>query len=253
MEVVQLPPNVSKVPKNFRCLLIGASEAGKSTWIGSLIRNKATVFQSPGYRKFIYCSPNFGESSLISSRDLEYQKCLREWAEPSEIIFLDHIVTEEELFEEAEAANGRILLIVDDFSQELFSTNLAYKLFTRLSSHGTGIDSLVSIHQRMGSKSSSKWYSLMFDNSNFFVIFPNIANRSATGELSKKIFPYGKNFIQRCLNEAINICGSYAHVFVDADLRNPLNNKFGVRSNFFEENGLPMLMMKSPSVYYGVH
>ena len=109
MEIVQLSPNVSKVPKNFRCLLIGASEAGKSTWIGSLIRNKATVFQPPGYAKFIYCSPNFGESSLISSRDLEYQKCLREWAEPSEIIFLDHIVTEEELFEEAEAANGRVL------------------------------------------------------------------------------------------------------------------------------------------------
>ena len=253
MEIVQLSPNVSKVPKNFRCLLIGASEADKSTWIGKLIRNKATVFQAPGYTKFIYCSPNMGVSSLTSPRDLEYQRCLREWAEPSEIIFLNHIITEEELFEEAETANGRILLIVDDFSQELFATNLVYKLFTRLSSHGTGIDTCVSIHQRMGAKTPGKWYSLIFDNSNFFVIFPTIANRAALGELSKKIFPYGKNFIQRCLNEATNICGSYAHVFVDADLRNPLNNKFGVRSNIFEENGLPMLMMKSPSVYYGTH
>ena len=106
------------------CLLVLVKQVNQHG-LDLQIRNKATVFQSPGYRKFIYCSPNFGESSLISSRDLEYQKCLREWAEPSEIIFLDHIVTEEELFEEAEAANGRILLIVDDFSQELFSTNLA--------------------------------------------------------------------------------------------------------------------------------
>ena len=135
MEIVQLPPNVAKVPKNFRCLLIGASEAGKSTWIGSLIRNKANVFQPPGYAKFNYCSPNLGESSLTSPRDLEFQKCLKEWAKPSEIIFLSHIITKEELFEEAEVTTGRILLIVDDFSQELFSTNLVYQLFTRLSSH----------------------------------------------------------------------------------------------------------------------
>ena len=253
MEIIQLSPNVAKVPKNFRCLLIGASEAGKSTWIGKLIRNKSKVFQPPGYAKFIYCSPNLGESNLTSPRDLEYKKCLKEWAEPSEIIFLDHIITEEELFEEAEVTSGRILLIVDDFSHELFSTNLVYKLFTRLSSHGAGIDTCVSIHQGVTSKSPGKWQSLIFDNSNFFVIFPIISNRAAIGELSKKIFPYGKNFLQRCLNEATNICGSYVHIFIDASLKNPLNNKFGVRSNIFEENGLPMLMMKNPSVYYGVH
>ena len=243
---------MAKVPKNFRCLLIGASEAGKSTWIGSLIRNKANVFQPPGYAKFIYCSPNLGESSLTSPRDLEFQKCLKEWAEPSEIIFLSHIITEEELFEEAEVTTGRILLIVDDFSQELFSSNIVYQLFTRLSSH-SAIDTCVSIHQGAASKTPGKWYSLIFNNSNFFVIFRNIANRAAIGELSKKIFPYGKNFIQRCLNEATNICGSYSYIFVDANLKNPLNNKFGVRTNIFEENGLPMLMMKSPSVYYGAH
>ena len=145
------------------------------------------------------------------------------------------------------------LLFVDDFSHELFSTNLVYKLFTRLSSHGTGIDTCVSIHQGVTSKSPGKWQSLIFDNSNFFVISPIISNRAAIGELSKKIFPYGKNFIQRCLNEATNICGSYSYIFVDANLKNPLNNKFGVRTNIFEENGLPMLMMKSPSVYYGAH
>ena len=41
-----------------------------------------------------------------------------------DILFLNHIITEEELFEEAEAIDGRILLIVDDYSQELFSTDL---------------------------------------------------------------------------------------------------------------------------------
>ena len=254
MEIVQLSPNVAKVPKNFRCLLIGASEAGKSTFIGSLIRNKDTVFESPGYEKFIYCSPNLGsEASFTSKRDLEYQKCLKEWAEPAEIQFLNHIITEEELFEEAEATDGHILLIIDDYSQELFSTDLVYKLFTRLSTHGTGISTCVSLHQNINSKTSGKWYNLIFNNSNFFVVFRSIANRAAIGELSKKIFPHGKNFISRALNEATNICGMYAHVFIDASLKNPLNTRFGVRSNLFEENGLPKLMMKNPSVYYGTH
>ena len=43
MEVADLSPDVAKVPKNFRALLFGASEAGKSLWIGSLIRNKDKV------------------------------------------------------------------------------------------------------------------------------------------------------------------------------------------------------------------
>ena len=252
MEIVQLPSNVAKVPKNFRCLLIGASEAGKSTWIAKLIKNKAKVFHHPGYKKFIYCSPNLGESVLSSEHDLDYQKSLREWAEPSEIRFLNHIITEEELFEESTATNGRLLLIIDDFSLEIFSTDLVYQLFTRLSSH-SAIDTCISLHQGATSKSPGKWYSLISNNSNFLVIFRNIANRASIGELSKRIFPYGKNFLQRCLNEATNICGSYAYIFVDANLKNPLNNRFGVRTNIFEENGLPMLMMKSPSVYYGAH
>ena len=128
MEIVQLPSNITKVPKNFWALLFGASEAGKSMWIAKLIKNKAKVFHQPEYSKYIYCSPNFGESSSTSPRDLEHQSNLRKWAEPVEILFLYHIITEEELFEEAEAIDGRILLIVDDYSQELFSTDLVYKL-----------------------------------------------------------------------------------------------------------------------------
>ena len=163
MEIVQLPSNVTKVPKNFRALLFGASEAGKSTWIAKLIKNKAKVFHQPGYSKFIYCSPNFGESSYTSPRDQEYQTNLRKWAAPVAILILNHIITEEELLEEAEAIDGRILLIVDDYSQELFSTDLVYKLFTRLSSHGCGVDSLVSVHQKMASKTPGKWFSLIFE------------------------------------------------------------------------------------------
>ena len=252
MEEIQLSPNALKVAKNFRCLLIGASEAGKSTWISNLIRHQQKIFQNPGYTKFIFCSPNLGGGIDASHGDRQYQERLQEWAQPADIQFLDHIISETELFEQAEATPGRLLLIIDDFSQEIFSTDLVYALFTRLSSH-RAIDTCISLHQGVASKSPGRWYSLIFQNCNYLVLFRNIANRASIGEISKRIFPYGKNDLQRCLNEATTICGPYAYITVDASLQNELNNRFGVRTNIFEENNLPTLLFKNPSVYYGVH
>ena len=253
MEIVPLPPCAVKAPSNFRCLLIGASEAGKSTFISLLIKNKEKIFQKPGYAKFIFCSPHLGHPNGGSTdKDVKYQEQLTEWAQPSEIIFMNKMVSLEELEEEAEATNGRLMLIIDDFGLSVFSTDLCFDLFTKLSSH-SGIDSCISVHSGTASKSPGKWYSLVQQNSNFLVIFRNIANRMAIGEISKRIFPYGKNFIQRCLTEITEICGPYAYVVVDASLKNPLNNKFGIRANIFEENGIPMLLCKSPSSYLGRH
>ena len=246
MEEIQLSPDALKVAQNFRCLLIGNSESGKSTWLKRLIQEKQLIFQNPGYTKFIYCSPNLGESA--SSFDLEYQKSLEAAAQPTEIVFLNHIITKDELLEAAEFTSGRLLLIIDDFSQEVCSTSLVYDLFTRLSSHRQ-IDTCVSVHQGSASRAPGKWFSLILQNCNFLVLFRNLANRAAIGEISKRMFPYCKNFLARCLAEATNICGPYSYVAVDASLKNPLNNNYGVRTNIFGENNLPVLLFKTPNIY----
>ena len=150
---------------------------------------------------------------------------------------------------QADSSKGKVLLIVDDFSQELFNNDLTYQLFTRLSSHGS-IDSCVSLHQGIKSaKTPGKWYSLIFNNCNFLVLFRNIANRAAIGRISSNIFPYGENHLQKCLNEFTELCGVHAYVCVDANLKNPLNTKFGVRSNIFQENDDPVLLCKNPKAY----
>ena len=250
MELIDLPPSALQVPKNLRALLIGSSESGKSTFIASLIKNKDKVFQSPGYSKFLFCTPNItADPALTSSRDLRYKEALEEWAKPSEIVFFDHVISEEELFAEADSTPGKCLLVVDDFSQELLSSDLTYKLFTRLSSHGS-IDTCVSIHQGVKStKTPGKWYSLVFSNCNFFVLMRTIANRASLGKISSDIFPYGKNHLQKCLTQAEHLCGVHAYVCVDADLRNSLNPRFGVRTNIFEENGDPVFLCKNPQAY----
>ena len=67
--------------------------------------------------------------------------------------------------------------------------------------------------------------------------------------MSRKIFPYGGNHLQKCLNIATDICGSFAYVCIDASLKNELNNEYGVQTNIFGENGLPMLLFKNPKSY----
>ena len=130
MEVLQLSPNALKLPKNFRALLVGASESGKSTFISNLIKHKEDVFQQPGYSTFILCSPNIGDPAFTATRDLDYQECLKEWAKPAEMLFFNKIISEEELFAHADATSGGVLLLVDDFSMEVMADPLVYKLFT---------------------------------------------------------------------------------------------------------------------------
>ena len=120
MEYIEVSPDALKTPSHLRCLLLGASEAGKSTLIGSMIRNKDSIFPKPGYAKFIFCSPNVGDESMRSQEDQQYQEYLRSWAHPSDIIFLDHIISYEDLMEQCESTQGRICLIIDDFSREIF-------------------------------------------------------------------------------------------------------------------------------------
>ena len=93
-----------------------------------------------------------------------------------------------------------------------------------------------------------KWYPLILNNSNFLVLFRTIY-RAGIGQISSSVFPKGENFFQKCLDQATQVCGQHAYICVDANLKNPLNNRYGVRTNIFRENNLPMLIFKNPQNY----
>ena len=125
---------------------------------------------------------------------------------------------------------GRILLIVDDFSDQITKDPLVYDLFAQYASHQS-IHTCISLHQGIKSrKSHGNFASLLQQNCNYLVIFRNIANRAAIGEMSKLIFPYCHNFLQRCLNEVTTVFGQHAYICKDANLKNPLNNKYEIRT-----------------------
>ena len=249
MEKVELPTFAVKLPKNLRALCIGASESGKSTFLANLIKHKDTVFPEP-YAKFLFCSPHF-DSSYTNSRDLSYQKNLEEWAKPAEIVFYNHLITREELQEESDATLPKLLLlIIDDFSEKITDDPLVYDLFSKFASHQS-IHTIISLHQGIKSRRShGNFASMISQNCNYLVVFRNIQNRAAIGEMSKVIFPYCNNFLQRALNEVTSVCGQHAYICKDGNLRNPLNNKYEIKSNIFKENGLPMILCKNPARYH---
>ena len=107
MEVVELSNSSTMVPRNLRCLLQGASESGKSSFILKLLKNKESMFPVE-YAKFIYCSPHLGSNGFSSSRDLEYRKLLEEYCAPTEILFFNYILTEEELLQISEEVEGPV-------------------------------------------------------------------------------------------------------------------------------------------------
>ena len=165
------------------------------------------------------------------------------------MIIMDHIITYEELQDQAQSIEGRLMVFIDDFSVEAFDNPLMYQLYACLSSHKK-CDSMISIHVGAGaSKTAGKWFSLVKQNSNYLVIFRNLSNRASIGHLSQTIFPKGGNFLQRCLDASTNILDCYAFIVVDANLRNPLNQEFGVRANIFENNSLPIILFKNPRMY----
>ena len=222
--------------------------SGKSSFLCEMIKHKEKIFPKPGYDRFIYCSPNMGGDTLASPEDTEFQQRLEELAKPSQITFLDHIITYEELQEQTQSLDNRCLLLIDDYSHEAFENPLMYQLFTRLSSHAR-TDCLISIHVSSGaSKTAGRWYSLISQNCNFQVIFRNLSNRASLGHLSQRIFSREDNFLQRALDSSTNILGCYAYIVVDSNLQNPLNVNYSVRSNIFHANDTPMLLFKNPKM-----
>ena len=247
MEVIKLSSSAVKLPLNFRCVLLGCSESGKSSFIKQLIKNKSKLFQGE-YEKIIYCSPNNS-----ARHDLEYREMLQKWAEPAEMKFYNHIIEENELLEIADTTSNRLLLFIDDFSLEIFQTDMVYSLYTRLSSHRS-IDSCISLHQGGSSKSGGgRFYQAVLSNCNFIVLFRNISNRASIGEISKRIYPYANNFLMRCLNKSTDITGMHSYICIDASLSNELNHNYGIRTNIFCENDMPIILFKNPKIYRGSH
>ena len=245
MQEIQLHPSDLCFPRSLRAILIGPSQCGKSKYMMDMVRYKDRVFAKP-YTKFIFCSPNY-ESALTSPRDEAYRQEMIALAEPAEMVFYDHIITEEELAEESEHGSQHLLCFIDDFSDQVFSQNVTTQLFCRLSSHQQ-IDTVIGLHHGITSKQAGgKNSGMIWNSANVIVLFRSLANRASIGFISTKMFPYANNHLEKCLNQATQILGNYAKIVIFANLDNDLNSNFSVRANVLGDRNL--ILFKNPSYY----
>ena len=227
--------------------MCGPSASGKSQFIQNMIGHKKKVFSQP-YSKFVYCSPHLStdgnEEDVISPGDVAFRQSLIDLAQPEEIVFYDHIITLTELNQESNYGAQRILIIIDDFSESVFSQDVTVKLFIKLSSHAN-TDIIVATHSGIKS-SSGKHFSIVWNSANVIVLFRSLADRASIGFLSQRMFPHSENHLGKCLAMSTQLLGNYSHIIIFCNLDNDLNRTYEVRTNIFED---AYILFKNPNNY----
>ena len=215
--------------------------------LGQFYVAQAKVFSHP-YSKFVYCSPHLSadgnEEDEMSPGDAAFHQSLIDLAQPQEIIFYDHIITLTELNQESNNGELHILIVVDDYSESVFSQDLTVKLFIKLSSHAN-TDIVVATHSGLKS-SSGKHFSIVWNSANVIVLFRSLADRASIGFLSQRMFPKSDNHLGKCLAMSTQLLGNYSHIIIFCNLDNDLNKTYEVRANIFED---AYILFKNPNHY----
>ena len=59
-----------------------------------------------------------------------------------------------------------------------------------------------------------------------------------------------KNTFKDALDTSTEVTHNlHSYICIDADLKNPLSTKYGIRTNIFQENDKPMFLCKNPDTY----
>ncbi len=253
---LELSKSDFQLPKDLRAIIVGPSQAGKTSLILDWLLRKADMFPGSFYQHIIFASPNLNES-LMSSKDRRFKKDLEVAASPASISFYDHLITSEELLSEmtslqayqvdgeveAQQEEPSLLLILDDFTLSVYQDQTVAALFTRLGSH-SNVSTIICVHQ--GLSSSSKHFAMVWSSASFFVFFRNACDRLSMTYISRKMFPYAPGFLVKCMDTAVDLCGPYEPLVLNCAISNRLNHQFPVCTNHLERHDLPRLYFRSP-------
>ena len=222
-ETLQLENDALKFPPQLRCLLIGPSQSGKTTFIKSVIRYRQYLFvKSPDL--ILYVSPNLGETYL--SHEAEFINEMKQLAGETPIHFLGKLPSVEELMSYVHRPNFKVLYIIDDYHQAMFDDDNIAQCFIRLSSHN-GIDVIATAHSAF---SNGKFYSLIFRNSNCIILYRCLSDKSTDQLLARKCFPGRPTFIREAFDQVMSHCGPHTPLVFQFNIGNLLNHRFPIKS-----------------------
>ena len=223
-ENIKLDPNVFKVAGSLRCLLIGASQSGKSTFIKNMVRYRHLLFRNV-HQKIIYISPNLKESVYLGNEE-KFVTEMRQLSQDTPIDFFSEIPKIEDLAGLINGPEGKILIFFDDFQSELWDSPAICSAYTRLSSH-QGLDLVATSHTGF---SKGRFYSTVFKQCNLIILFRTLSDRSLNTYMNTKIFPGKPGVINACFDAVLDMCGPFSYLAFGFDISNILHHRFPIMS-----------------------
>ena len=215
-----------KLPRRLRGLLIGPSGAGKTQFMKQILRFQNEMLVEP-YTKYVYCSPNLEETFLTHEHKLMNE--MRELAAPATVEFYPALPTLEQIYGFVDSEQSRVLLLLDDFNEDLFNSKALAQVFTRLSSH-YAVDALCTSHTGF---SKGRYYGDIYKQANLIVIWRCLSDRLLLVNLSKKMFPGQSQFICQVFDTIVEQLGPYGYMAIYLSHGNPLDHKFSLKSRIF--------------------
>lgn len=212
-------------PSKLRLAIIGGSGVGKSFLTKKLLEQRNDFFPQE-FKKIIYCNSSFNQ---FLNEELYYSE-LKQIDE--NIILSNKIPTLESI---STSLNKRepILLILDDFENELFHNSFIKDIFTKYGNHNNV--SVIIILQN-GSRTSGPYFQSIMKSVNCFILFENRSDNLFTMNLSKKIFPYKNSFLQKCFEKAYKVMKTHVYLVINLESGNSFSRMFPVSTDIFNNH-----------------
>lgn len=210
-----------KLPKQLKMLILGPSNSGKSTRILEIIKNKEKICAG-NITKICYISPNL---SSPSKKDRHFHAELGKY----NVFCQDSLPTEENIHDSFIPLEGqRTLLIIDDFSSQVFNDNNIRDIFERMSNH---CDLDVILTSQSPFKSRQNYFQDIVRSASVVCIMNSLLDKKVILNLSIK---FGlKKTIDNALKQAVKIYGPRAHIFIFSSYDSHLSSLYPVRTGYF--------------------
>lgn len=145
--------------------------------------------------------------------------------------------------------NRKILLLIDDFQQQFFSSSVMAECYTRLSHHAQ-IDCCAIIQNAFPSKvsSSTNYFQDIWRNCTCYLVFRTPGDSQYLNNISLKLFGKGKSgYLSDCMQTMSNLLGARAYLYLDLDVEKVSTLQYPVRSLLVKEGNFPSpILFKCP-------
>ena len=141
-----------------------------------------------------------------------------------------------------------MLVLIDDFSAEIYRSNTVVQLCIRLSTKEK-MDLMMTCHLALG-RTLGPNYQIVLESLSQMFLLRSLNDQTALPYLGRRFFPQKPDHLQECLNAASEIMQQpQCYIALDCDLSKKIQYRSRVSTNLFNENpSLPPVYFQNPIV-----